>query len=224
MSDTTGWESHDEHRLEDREPTDIDLEEGPQWGPGRAPHERVPEEGASAKRPGASPGLEKEEHDEEGARLFAGYSANQRPLYGYAELLAAYGAIFVGFLAAARATGRPLPRRIDLRDVMLLGMATHRLSRLVSRERIAAPIRAPFTHLEGRGEGPNEVRERARGRGLRRSIGELLTCPFCTGVWTASFLSYGFVMAPGATRVVAGIFAADAVSDFLHLAYGKLKK
>ena len=46
-----------------------------------------------------------------------------------------------------------------------------------------SPLRAPFTRYEGTA-GPAEVMEEVRSTGgLRHSIGELITCPFCLDVW-----------------------------------------
>ena len=53
---------------------------------------------------------------------------------------------------------------------------------------------------------------------MQRAIGDLLTCPFCLGPWVAAGLAVGFVFKPRATRIVAGVFAAATVSDFLHRA------
>lgn len=63
-----------------------------------------------------------------------------------------------------------------------------------------------------------------RGTGLRKAIGDLVTCPWCTGPWVAGALMAGLVSRPRATRVIAGGFAAVAVSDFLHHAYQAFKE
>jgi hypothetical protein len=55
-------------------------------------------------------------------------------------------------------------------------------------------------------------------------VGELLTCQFCLGVWVASFFAYGFVLLPRVSRLVAAVFAAVTVSDFLHQIYEALMK
>ena len=69
---------------------------------------------------------------------------------------------------------------------------------------------------------PKKVDEKPRGEGLRRSVGELLTCKFCLGVWLASFFTYGLVLVPRVTRLVATIFAVVTVSDYLHQTYKAL--
>ena len=59
------------------------------------------------------------------------------------------------------------------------------MARLLTKDTVVSPIRAPFTRFEGPG-GPSEVNERVRGRGWRHAIGELITCPFCAGEWVAA--------------------------------------
>jgi hypothetical protein len=156
-------------------------------------------------------------------RLVGGYGGGgEMPIGGYAVLMAAYGAAFGGLLAAA-ARGRRLPSDVATRDLVILGVATHKLSRIVTKDWVTSPVRAPFTeYRESLGSG--EVAESSRGRGLRRAIGDLLTCPWCIGPWIAGSLTAGLVVAPRATRLVAGTFAAVTISDFLHHAYGAVRK
>jgi uncharacterized protein DUF1360 len=37
--------------------------------------------------------------------------------------------------------------------------------------------------------GPAELKEEVRGRGGRKTVGELATCPFCTRVWVLTGFS-----------------------------------
>lgn len=81
--------------------------------------------------------------------------------------------------------GRPIPERVDAKDIVLLGVATHKLSLMGAKDVVTSPLRAPFTELQEK-ESPKSVDERPRGEGLQRSIGELLTCQFCLGMWVYS--------------------------------------
>lgn len=135
----------------------------------------------------------------------------------YAALLGLYTTLAGGFLALYPRRGRRLPRSYRLRDLALCGVATHKLTRLATCERVTAPLRAPFVEHRPVGPGgPPGAGERARGTGLRRELGELLTCPYCAGPWVAGALLVGLAVAPRATRFVTGIFTAVAVADFLH--------
>jgi hypothetical protein len=145
------------------------------------------------------------------------------PLFSYGVLAGTFNLLFALFLLVTRVSGKSLPRRIEARDIALLGMATHKLSMVGSQDAITSPLRAPFTELKEK-ESPKMVDEKPRGEGIRRSVGELLTCQFCLGVWVASFFTYGFVLLPRVSRLVAAVFAAVTVSDFLHQTYKVLMK
>ena len=156
-------------------------------------------------------------------RVAAAYSAGeQRPLRGYLASLCSYGALVVGATAIGRRHGVRLPDRVPLRDVVLLSLATHKASRLLTKSAVTSVLRAPFARFEGPA-GAAEVNESVRGDGVRHAAGELVTCPFCSGVWIAGALTAGMVFAPRATRLAATTLSAVAVSDWLHLVDGRLK-
>ena len=155
--------------------------------------------------------------------VFEGYDGGEEPLPSYATLAGLFNLILALFLLIARKAGRPIPERIEARDIALLGVATHKVSLLVAHDAVTSPLRAPFTELQEK-QSPKGVSEKPRGKGLRRSLGELLTCHFCVGQWVASFFAYGLVFAPAVTRLVASIFAIVALSDHLHQTYKALMK
>jgi hypothetical protein len=151
---------------------------------------------------------------------YAGYAEPEKrpPFATYATLAALFNAAYAGALVAAKRSGRELPAKVSAGDVVLIGTASHKFSRLLAKDKITAFLRAPFTEYQGRG-GPAEVEERARGTGVRRAIGELLICPYCLGMWSSGAFHVGLVYAPRATRVVASTFTALTISDFLQIGY-----
>ena len=154
--------------------------------------------------------------------IFEGYKKNEDvSLSSYGMLAGVFNAIFAVFLLVVRGTGRTLPERVEVRDIALLGLATHKLSLVGAEDAVTSPLRAPFTELQEKAS-PKKLDEEPRGEGLRRSVGELLTCKFCLGVWLASFFTYGLVLVPRVTRLVATIFAVVTVSYHLHQAYKAL--
>ena len=145
---------------------------------------------------------------------------DDHPLGGYLVLLACYGGLVAG-LGGLVAWRRPeVPATPAPGDLALLAVATHKLSRILTKDPVTSPLRAPFTRFE-RPTGKGEVAEQTRGAGLRHAIGELVTCPFCTAQWVATVLSASLVVAPRLTRRVAGVFCLTAGSDLLQLAYAK---
>jgi hypothetical protein len=149
--------------------------------------------------------------------VVAGHSEQYRPLGGYLALVGAFnGLVAAGVVAAGRA-GR-LPEAVRASDLVLGAIATYKLSRLVSRDRVTSALRAPFTRFQG-DAGHGEVDEEARGTGLRLAAGELLVCPACLGQWVAGAFTAGFIGAPRATRAVATMFTIHAGADALQLGH-----
>lgn len=154
------------------------------------------------------------------AGIVDGYAppGDRPPLKEYATLAGAFNVLFAGSLVAAKRSGRELPERPSAADLVLVGVASHKLSRLIAKDKVTGPLRAPFTRLQGKG-GPAEVEEAARGTGLQKAIGELLICPYCLGLWVAAGFSLGLLFAPRLTRFIAFVFSALTISDFLSVAY-----
>lgn len=145
-------------------------------------------------------------------------SSGQRPLAGYAALVAAFGAAVGGAAALAGAGGREAPHNLSTRDLVTIGLATHKLSRLLAKDKVTSFLRAPFTEFQ-EASGQGEVEEKPRGTGVRLAIGELVVCPYCLAQWVAAAFVGGMVFAPRLTRLVAATYTAETVADFLQLAY-----
>ncbi|WP_329103728.1 DUF1360 domain-containing protein [Micromonospora sp. NBC_01699] len=155
------------------------------------------------------------------ARLRRAYAPHEhRPLGGYLVALGAYAGVTAGLTAVVRATRTPVPDAPSTKDIVLLAIATHKLSRLLTKDAITSPLRAPFTSYD-RPSGHGEVMEQVRDQGssARHALGELLSCPFCLAVWVATGLTGSLVLAPRLTRLTATALTAIAASDFLQLAY-----
>ncbi len=142
----------------------------------------------------------------------------ERPLGGYLKLLSTYAVAVGAGVGAVALRRQPLPESVGWSDVVRISIATHKLSRLLAKDPVTSPFRAPFTRFEGpAGEG--ELNEEVRGAGVRHAVGELVTCPFCLGQWVATGFVFGLLLAPRATRLVATVFTVLSASDFLQLAY-----
>ena len=135
----------------------------------------------------------------------------------YALMLAFYVSSVAALTGIAIEKDR-LPKKPSLLDLALLGVATHKLSRIIAKDRITSILRAPFVNYI-RSAGYGEVEEEPRGRGIQRGIGQLISCPYCMAPWCATALAFGFIFAPRVVRLFAGVLATVAASDFLHRAY-----
>lgn len=134
------------------------------------------------------------------------------PLAGYTLTVGAYCALLGRFLWKNRSS------LLSLQDMALLGAATHKLSRTITRDVVTTPFRAPFTRFQ-EFLGYGEVMEEAKGEGVSESIGELLSCNYCADPWLALGLLYGLSIAPEQTRLFMKLFTAVAIADFLHVGY-----
>lgn len=119
------------------------------------------------------------------------------------------------FLLIYQATGHRLPKRLSLFELLLMGISTYKLSRIITRAKITMPLRAPFAMYEQDG-GYGEVEEKPRGKGLQHAIGEAITCPYCIGLWIATALNCLHIISPNLGRFINGIFTTAALSDFLQ--------
>jgi Protein of unknown function (DUF1360) len=142
----------------------------------------------------------------------------ERPLGSYAILTTTYGGALAGSLMALRARRHRLPERFTAADVLLIGIASHKLSRLIAKDKVTSFVRAPFTRFQ-EASGYGEVDEEPCGHGLRLAIGEMLVCPYCLAQWVATGLTLGLVGAPRLTRTLGTILVAHTVADFLQVAY-----
>lgn len=151
-------------------------------------------------------------------KLFAGYGNTEMPLGSYALLMGVYSSALAGYLAWRGGLGRSAFPRMSVEDVALFGLATHKLTRILAKDFVTAPVRAPFVRFES-SDRASEVTESSRGRGLRRAVGDLISCPFCLGPWVAGALVCLHAIRPRETRFVASIFALTTLSDFLQRSY-----
>jgi len=151
------------------------------------------------------------------------YGRHDHPLSGYLTVIGIYSALVGGLAALGRARGVKLSKRVSASDVALLAVATHKVSRTISKDSVTSPLRAPFTRFEG-ASGPGELQEEVRGSGVQKAVGELITCPFCLDQWVATGFVAGLVVAPRATRWLAATFAVRAGADALQFGYAALQK
>src|SRR5690349_16162575 len=103
----------------------------------------------------------------------ARYSGGEeRPLGGYLGAMAAYTAVVGAVAGITRLTNRELPEELSAKDIALSALATQKLSRLVTKDPVTSPLRAPFTEFHGT-QAPSELSEEVRGEGGQKAIGEL---------------------------------------------------
>ena len=130
------------------------------------------------------------------------------------------GVFFVLYFMAiilAWLLGRLQPFALSWLDAVLLAFATMRMGRMMAFDKIAEPLRAPFTKTVPDRNGAGSIVV-PRGEGVRRSLGELLSCPICIGTWIAALFVYGYLVIPAPTRVFVAVLAVIGLAELLHSA------
>src|SRR2546430_16877049 len=100
---------------------------------------------------------------------------HERPLGSFLIIMGAYGAVLTGMAAVLATSGRRLPDRLTWSDLALLAVATHKASRQLAKDPVTSPLRAPFTRYSGT-SAEAELAEEVRGAGVRKALGELVSC------------------------------------------------
>jgi uncharacterized protein DUF1360 len=139
------------------------------------------------------------------------------PHRAYAEIMAT----FVGGLAFAGALARLLdrdPRDNDALDLAVLGLATFKAARTISRDEVTSFLREPFVEGEAHegGEDPIETGD------MRQAIGELVTCSRCIGTWAAAGLATTQILAPRFGRILTWTLAGAGANDWLQAGFAAL--
>jgi hypothetical protein len=65
--------------------------------------------------------------------------------------MAAYGGALAAVTAIVRRTGREVPDGFPVTDIALNAAATHKISRLLAKDPVTSPLRAPFTSYQASG-------------------------------------------------------------------------
>jgi hypothetical protein len=143
----------------------------------------------------------------------------RRPYGAYAGITGA----FVGGLAIAGALAHLLdrdPRDHDALDLVVLGAATFKAARTITRDDVASFIREPFVEGEA-GHGHEHAVETGD---LRQAIGELVTCSRCVGTWVAGGLATTQILAPRFGRILTWTLAAAGLNDWLQAGFAALTR
>jgi uncharacterized protein DUF1360 len=143
--------------------------------------------------------------------------ATRPPYSAYAGIM---GTFVTGIAAAgivARLLGRDL-REQDTLDLAVLGVATFKAARTISRDDVTSFIREPFVAGEAREGAADPVPT----GDLRQAVGELVTCSRCVGTWVAGGLASTQVIAPRFGRMLTWSLAAAGINDFLQAGFTAL--
>lgn len=146
------------------------------------------------------------------------------PFKSYTLLMAAYAALFGAVASRLRRDPSLLAQTPPPRDLVLLGLASYQLSRLINYDKVTSPLREPFVDLDKGPLHPEGTRGEAKGSGLRLVIGQLMTCSLCMSAWTGAFNVYLLTLSPRLGRLFLLVVAASGASDMLNPLFELLMK
>lgn len=102
---------------------------------------------------------------------------------------------------------------LTLFDATLITLASFRIVRAVVYDKIFAFLREQFYDVH---EEKGKVMLVKPERGPRRTIADLLSCPWCFGVWATAMVSFIYLLTPFAFYAIF-FLALSAVASFLQI-------
>lgn len=129
----------------------------------------------------------------------------------YAALEAVFLGGLLGVIALAQRRERDGSPAVPPGELPVLAMATFALADVLAKEKVSTWLREPFVR-----EDADHKPVEAEGDGLRRAVGELLTCTRCVGTWSALALVGVRTAYPAAGRAAANVLALAGVNDVLQ--------
>ena len=102
---------------------------------------------------------------------------------------------------------------LALVDFVLITLATWRLVRLFVHDAVTKWFREQFWDVKKVGRKMELVKPKV---GPRRTLADLLSCPWCFGVWASATITFFYLLTPYAVYPII-FLALSAVATFLQL-------
>lgn len=102
---------------------------------------------------------------------------------------------------------------LELVDYVLITLATWRVVRLFVYDAVTKWFREQFFDVKKVGRKHELVKPKT---GPRRTLADLLTCPWCFGVWAGAMMTFFYLITPYAVFPTI-LLALSAVASFLQL-------
>lgn len=105
-------------------------------------------------------------------------------------------------------------------DFILLSLASFRLTRLIVYDKITAFLRKPFfDEIEEKNDkGETEIYIIPKKTGFKGWMGELLSCYWCTGIWSAIVIVAVSFFFPYWSNPVIVVLAVAGLASFVETA------
>lgn len=121
--------------------------------------------------------------------------------------------VFVAGLAGISLWRKPV--KLGVLDYVMLVFAVLRAGRLIAFDKVSEPFRAPVAVTQ-KHPYSGMTTEAKYSSGWRRSLGELVTCPICAGMWAAAAMLVGLSVAQRPTRLIMSALSAIGAAELLN--------
>ncbi len=107
---------------------------------------------------------------------------------------------------------------IEWMELLLLVLATFRLTRLLVFDRITEFLRKLVLDetLEKNEDGEDEIYYVPKSGKVRGFLGELISCYWCTGVWSTAFLVFLYYFLPAVCAPIVLILAIAGAASIME--------
>ena len=104
-------------------------------------------------------------------------------------------------------------------NLLILSLASFRLTRLLVFDKIFEFMREPFFDeiLEENDDGELETYYLPKDRGVKKFIGEMLSCYWCTGIWTSALIVLLFNFYPAFAAPILLFLAVAGLASMIEL-------
>lgn len=128
-------------------------------------------------------------------------------------------AVAVGMIWSLHTSLGKLPTSIPFFDLVLIVLATFRLTRLFVYDKITLFLRDMFQHTEEEytQEGVTYTKKVERTGGPLRVAYELLVCPWCFSIWAALFVTYAYFLRTGLFWLPILILAISGIATAVQI-------
>lgn len=108
--------------------------------------------------------------------------------------------------------------KITLINLIILSLASFRLTRLIVFDKVTEFIREPFFDevQEENSEGQMEIYYLPKQGRIKGFFGELLSCYWCTGIWCATVIVVFYYLFPGCAAPICLILAVSGIASILE--------
>ena len=108
--------------------------------------------------------------------------------------------------------------KITFINFLILSLSSFRLTRLLVFDKITEFIRSPFFDeiSEENEDGEIEVFYLPKKTGVKKFMGELLSCYWCTGIWAAALIVALYYISPDYSTPIILILAIAGLASILE--------